>query len=217
MWLYAICAPPLSGNCCRADIVKSGQSAGNFLAEEEGPQSRQSAKLFLQSSELGLPHPSPAGECAPPPFDSWGGGGTLACRKGVGESQFRRGDIHCGTLYIYVLCGRDTSKCRSMEQPPTASYLSAKKKHFLFSITQMEWVFTVNSYRHCLADFVYFWSMCVSITPSRGGVFSLFMRITWVPSTWALSLILLSLSQNKSVTAIYCVIRRKLLSPIGYH
>ncbi len=26
------------------------------------PQSRQSAKLFLQSSELGLPHPSPAGE-----------------------------------------------------------------------------------------------------------------------------------------------------------
>jgi hypothetical protein len=37
VWLYAICAPPpLSGNCCRADIVKSGQSAGNFLAEEEG-------------------------------------------------------------------------------------------------------------------------------------------------------------------------------------
>ncbi len=29
-------------------------------------QSRQSDKLFLQSSELGLPHPSPAGECAPP-------------------------------------------------------------------------------------------------------------------------------------------------------
>ncbi len=30
-------------------------------------QSRQSAKLFLQSSELELPHPSPAGECVPPP------------------------------------------------------------------------------------------------------------------------------------------------------
>ncbi len=49
---------------------------------------------------------------------------------------------------------RDASKCRSMEHPPTASYLSAKKKHFLFSITQMECVFTVNRYRHCLADFV---------------------------------------------------------------
>jgi hypothetical protein len=28
-------------------------------------------------------------------------------REEVGESQFRRGDIHCGTLYIYVLCGPD--------------------------------------------------------------------------------------------------------------
>jgi hypothetical protein len=23
-------------------------------------------------------------------------------REGLGESQFRRGDIHCGTLYIYM-------------------------------------------------------------------------------------------------------------------
>jgi hypothetical protein len=33
-------------------------------------QSRQSAKLFLKSSELDSPNPSPAGECAPPRF--WG-------------------------------------------------------------------------------------------------------------------------------------------------
>ncbi len=26
-------------------------------------------------------------------------------REGLEESQFRRGDIHCGTLYKYVLCG----------------------------------------------------------------------------------------------------------------
>jgi hypothetical protein len=64
-------------------------------------QSRQSAKLFLQSSELGLPHPSPAGECALPPF-AWGGGAHSLAREGVGESHFRRGDIHCGTLYIYM-------------------------------------------------------------------------------------------------------------------
>ncbi len=81
-WIYSLSgstpsAPPLSlsGNCCRADIVKSGQSAGNFLAEEEGR---------FQMPEHGTP-------------------------------------TH------------------------HASYLSAKKKHFLFSITQMEWVFTTDT------------------------------------------------------------------------
>jgi hypothetical protein len=47
-------------------------------------QSRQSAKLFLQSSELGLPNPSPAGECVPPPFVSWGRG-TLAGERRDGR------------------------------------------------------------------------------------------------------------------------------------
>jgi hypothetical protein len=28
--------------------------------------------------------------------------------EGLGESQFRRGDIHCGTLYIYVLYARNS-------------------------------------------------------------------------------------------------------------
>jgi hypothetical protein len=53
------------------------------------------------------PNPSPAGECALPPLVTGGGAHSLA-REGVGESQFRREDIHCGTLYIYVvyvLCG----------------------------------------------------------------------------------------------------------------
>ncbi len=47
-------------------------------------------------------NPSPAGECAPP-FS--GGRGTLACGKGVGESQFRRGGhTQWYSLYsIYVL------------------------------------------------------------------------------------------------------------------
>jgi hypothetical protein len=40
-------------------------------------------------------NPSPAGECAPPPV--LGGGAHSLARKGLGESQFRRGDIHCGT------------------------------------------------------------------------------------------------------------------------
>jgi hypothetical protein len=40
-----------------------------------GVQSRQSARLFLQSSEFGPPHPSPDGESVPPPGSGGGGGG----------------------------------------------------------------------------------------------------------------------------------------------
>ncbi len=69
-------------------------------------QSRQSAKLFLQSSELGLPQPLTRRRvCHPPPPLVPGGGAHSLAREGVGESQFQRGDIHCGTLYIYVLYG----------------------------------------------------------------------------------------------------------------
>jgi hypothetical protein len=77
------------------------------------PQSRQSAKLFLQSSELGLPQPPhPQASVPPPPHPRfWGGGGAAhsLAREGLRESQFRRGDIHCGTLYMYVLCGLNPS------------------------------------------------------------------------------------------------------------
>jgi hypothetical protein len=47
-------------------------------------------------------------------------------RKGLGESQFRRRDIHCSTLYIYVLCdidtlgGRGVRKVRQLEAPVDA-------------------------------------------------------------------------------------------------
>ncbi len=65
-------------------------------------QSRQSAMPYLQSSELGLPQPLTRRRVCPPRFGSWGEAHSLA-RKGVGDSQFRRGDIHCtvhcGTLY----------------------------------------------------------------------------------------------------------------------
>ena len=33
-----------------------------------------------------------------------GVGAHSLARKGVGESQYQPGDIHCGTLYMYVLC-----------------------------------------------------------------------------------------------------------------
>jgi hypothetical protein len=46
------------------------------------------------------PHPQAS---VPPPV--LGGGAHSLAREGLGVSQFRRWGIHCGTLYIYVLCG----------------------------------------------------------------------------------------------------------------
>jgi hypothetical protein len=65
-----------------------------------------SAKPFLQSLELGLPHPLTPWRLFPPPFGSGGREHSLA-REGLhggGGSQFRHGDIrvHCGTLCMYV-------------------------------------------------------------------------------------------------------------------
>jgi hypothetical protein len=52
-------------------------------------QSRLSARLFLQSSELGPRTPSPADDCVPPPWS--GGGGTHSfAGEGVEESRFGR-------------------------------------------------------------------------------------------------------------------------------
>jgi hypothetical protein len=39
-----------------------------------GPRRRQSTRVFLQSSELGPPPPSPADECVPPGTKRGGGG-----------------------------------------------------------------------------------------------------------------------------------------------
>ncbi len=63
------------------------------------PQSRQSAKRFSSRWNWDSPTPLAAGECAPPPFGPGGRAHSLGA-KGVGESQFQRGDIHCGALYI---------------------------------------------------------------------------------------------------------------------
>ncbi len=56
-------------------------------------QSRQSAKIFLKPSELGLPpNPSPASECAPLPSPGGGGGTTLACERGGRSKAVNRED-----------------------------------------------------------------------------------------------------------------------------
>jgi hypothetical protein len=53
--------------------------------------------FFSNRRNWDSPNPSPAGEFAPPPPFLGGGAHSLA-REGLGESQFRRGDIHCGSV-----------------------------------------------------------------------------------------------------------------------
>jgi hypothetical protein len=62
------------------------------------------AKLFLKSSELGLPHT----------FTRW--------REAAGRVPIPTRDIHCGTLYIYVLCGFAVPACDG--QSETDNFLS---------------------------------------------------------------------------------------------
>ncbi len=74
---------------CGSGAAMLGE-VGNFaMSHTARPQSRQSAKRF--SSRWNWD--------SPPPFGPGGRAHSLAA-KGVGESQFQRGDIHCGALYI---------------------------------------------------------------------------------------------------------------------
>ncbi len=68
-----------------------------------GESGRGRVLSFSPVVGIGLPQPLTRRRVGPPPLVPGGGGHSLA-REGVGESQFRRRDIHCGTLYIYVLC-----------------------------------------------------------------------------------------------------------------
>ncbi len=63
--------------------------------------------FFYSRRNWDSPIPSPAGECAPHPLvQGWEAHSHSLAGEGLGESQFRRGDIHCGTLYsvhtVYV-------------------------------------------------------------------------------------------------------------------
>jgi hypothetical protein len=55
--------------------------------------------FFLQSSELGLPHPLTRRRVCTP---LWFRGGHIQLRERDGWSQYGRGDRHCCTLGIYV-------------------------------------------------------------------------------------------------------------------
>jgi hypothetical protein len=66
------------------------------------PQSRQSARLFLQSSELGLPLPLTRRRVCPSPGS--GGRGTLAGERGVGRVPIlTRGYTLWYSVYLHTV------------------------------------------------------------------------------------------------------------------
>jgi hypothetical protein len=69
----------------------------------EPTEYRQSAKLFLQSSELGLPQPLTRRRVCPPPPRFWGEGHTRWRERGW-ESPNSDEGTYTVVLCIYVLC-----------------------------------------------------------------------------------------------------------------
>jgi hypothetical protein len=79
---------------------------GTQNGDEHGPRwwyaySRQSVFSPIVGIGTSTP-PHPQASVTPPPGIK--GGRHLLEGEGVGESQYRRGDICFGTVYIYVLC-----------------------------------------------------------------------------------------------------------------
>jgi hypothetical protein len=103
-------------------------------------QSRQSAKLFIQLSELGLLQPLTRRRVCPPPSLVPGGGAHSPARERVGESQLRRGDIHCETLYIYMyfvaICNSDSILSSKQQKEKRngnlKSHKNLNKVHYLY-------------------------------------------------------------------------------------
>ncbi len=85
-----------------------------------GAQSIQNTKLSLQSLELGLPpHSLTCRRVCPPPLVQGGRSTHSLAVEGVGESQFRRGDRHCGTIGVnpmYFVGGRFKPAKRDRKQ-----------------------------------------------------------------------------------------------------
>ncbi len=100
-----------SGGAPRAPSVARQAPFRARQAQERPGQDRLGhivGRVLSFSPVVGIGTPStPHPQASVPPLLGSGGRGTLAGeRGGFGESHFRRGGIHCGTLfYIYALCG----------------------------------------------------------------------------------------------------------------
>jgi hypothetical protein len=97
--------------CLRSSPPPSGKGGG--------AQSRQSAKLFLQSSELGLPQPLTRRRVCPPPLVP-GGRGTLTGERGGWRVPITtRGHTlwySVNTCTVYVLCGVEQRKNKKRQR-----------------------------------------------------------------------------------------------------
>ncbi len=81
--------------------------------------------FFFSGWNWDSPTPSPAGECAPP-LVTGGGRGTLACGRGGGGSQFRRGDIHCGYSIVCTLWSDPTRRAFSLRNDACGLWRSGR-------------------------------------------------------------------------------------------
>ncbi len=70
-------------------------------------------RLFSNRWNWDPPPPHPQANVPPVPV----GGAPSLAGEGVGRSQFRRGDMHCGALYIYVLCASHVLCIRMLHAP----------------------------------------------------------------------------------------------------
>jgi hypothetical protein len=79
-------------------------------------QSRQSAAFSPVVGNVTPPTPHPQASVLPPPPVLGGGAHLLASREGLGESQFRRGDIqYTAVLFIYTYFVEKIKKTLNMQ------------------------------------------------------------------------------------------------------
>jgi hypothetical protein len=71
--------------------------------------------------------------CPLPPVS--GGRGTHAGKKGVGRVPIPTRGIHCGTLYMYVLCGAESSERERRHGPNKKKIRTASLLHCLIRIS----------------------------------------------------------------------------------
>jgi len=96
------------------------------------PQSRQSAKLFLKSSELGLPQPLTRRQMCPPPLHAPGSGGrgTLAGKRGVGRVPIpTRGHKLWYSLYICNLWSSPFYSFDARLPPPVSKRVLSSERY----------------------------------------------------------------------------------------
>jgi hypothetical protein len=73
-----------------------------MVRRASGTQSKQSAKIFLQSSEFGLPQPLTRRRVPPPPGSGGGGEGNTRWRERGWESPNSNEGTYTVVLFVYM-------------------------------------------------------------------------------------------------------------------